>query len=501
MRARPHPLGQRRHHHRSPTPTRSTADELERRRRALRHRRAQRRRRQLRRPQGGRRRCASRPRSPPTPRSSPRWCRAGWPTGIDLDRRVPRHGRRASRARWPSAPARPPHPDQLLLALRGSGQALYVGLAEDCYVVASRALRRGRGAPTPTCASTARRRPTPTTRPPAAARSSCSTAPGAGTSTGIPRQAYDGTSCRSPTTTCSRAEITTRDIDRGDFPHFLLKEITEAPASRSARRCGASSSTRRRRPGGRRSAHDALPDDRRGPACATARIAPRAGHRPGHRRTSPARAWPRPSSGARPDGRLRVEALPATELSGFGLRPDMSRHAGRGHQPVGHHHRHQPHRRPRPGPRRHGDRHRQPAQQRPHRQGRRRALHVRRARRGDERRLHQGLLLPDRGRASCWRGPSPTRGRRHASTPPLVRGAARACPTALERHRRPAAPHDRRGGPAAGAVEAATGRSSATARTASPPRSCGSSSPSSATSRSPATPPRTRSTSTSRPSR
>ena len=29
------------------------------------------------------------------------------------------------------------HPDHLLLALRGSGQALYVGLADDCYVVAS----------------------------------------------------------------------------------------------------------------------------------------------------------------------------------------------------------------------------------------------------------------------------------------------------------------------------------------------------------------------------
>ena len=28
-------------------------------------------------------------------------------------------------------------PDTLLLALRGSGQALYVGLGDDCYVVAS----------------------------------------------------------------------------------------------------------------------------------------------------------------------------------------------------------------------------------------------------------------------------------------------------------------------------------------------------------------------------
>ena len=26
-------------------------------------------------------------------------------------------------------------------------------------------------------------------------------------------------------------QITTRDIDRGDFPHYLLKEISEAPAS------------------------------------------------------------------------------------------------------------------------------------------------------------------------------------------------------------------------------------------------------------------------------
>ncbi len=28
-------------------------------------------------------------------------------------------------------------PSQLFLALRGSGQALYIGLADDCYIVAS----------------------------------------------------------------------------------------------------------------------------------------------------------------------------------------------------------------------------------------------------------------------------------------------------------------------------------------------------------------------------
>ena len=31
----------------------------------------------------------------------------------------------------------PPHPNTLLLALRGSGQGLFVGLADDCYIVAS----------------------------------------------------------------------------------------------------------------------------------------------------------------------------------------------------------------------------------------------------------------------------------------------------------------------------------------------------------------------------
>ena len=55
---------------------------------------------------------------------------------------------------------------------------------------------------------------------------------------------------------------------------------------------------------------------------------------------------------------------------------------------------------------------------------------------------------------------------------------------------------DRRGGAAVRADRSATGRSSATASTRSPPRSCGSSSASSATRRSPATSPRTRSTST-----
>ena len=102
----------------------------------VRHRRPQRRRRQLRRPEGGRR-------APPRRRDHHR--RQGHPhprvapPGRGRRPHRPRSATRwpASRARWPSAPARATHPDHLLLALRGSGQALYVGLADGCFVVAS----------------------------------------------------------------------------------------------------------------------------------------------------------------------------------------------------------------------------------------------------------------------------------------------------------------------------------------------------------------------------
>ncbi len=54
---------------------------------------------------------------------------------------------------------------------------------------------------------------------------------GAGTLAGIERFAFDGTPLPVHDDELQHAEITTRDIDRGDFPHFLLKEISEAPAS------------------------------------------------------------------------------------------------------------------------------------------------------------------------------------------------------------------------------------------------------------------------------
>ena len=53
----------------------------------------------------------------------------------------------------------------------------------------------------------------------------------AGERDGIRRLAYDGTELPLGADDEKVAEITTRDIDRGSYPHFLLKEISEAPGS------------------------------------------------------------------------------------------------------------------------------------------------------------------------------------------------------------------------------------------------------------------------------
>lgn len=122
------------------------------------------------------------------------------------------------------------YPEKILLALRGSGQALYVGLADGAYVVASepygvveltnRYLRLDGETPA-------------NLDNPTASRGQIVVLDGtrAGSLEGIERIAYDGTALPVTEADLSSAEITTRDIDRGDFPHFLLKEITEAPAS------------------------------------------------------------------------------------------------------------------------------------------------------------------------------------------------------------------------------------------------------------------------------
>ncbi len=112
-------------------------------------------------------------------------------------------------------------PDRLHLALRGSGQALYVGLAEDAFVVASepyglvqeasRYLRMDGEA--------------------ASGQVVVLDRAAAGSLEGMERRRYGGAALAVGAEEVCSAEITTRDIDRGGFPHFLVKEIFQAPGS------------------------------------------------------------------------------------------------------------------------------------------------------------------------------------------------------------------------------------------------------------------------------
>ncbi len=121
-------------------------------------------------------------------------------------------------------------PDDLMIALRGSGQALYVGLSEDAFVVASepygvieecrRYLRLDGETPgNPDNAAMSRGQIVRLRRR------------GAGTVEGIERVAYDGTPLPVREDELVEATITTRDVDRGSFRHYLLKEISESPRS------------------------------------------------------------------------------------------------------------------------------------------------------------------------------------------------------------------------------------------------------------------------------
>jgi glucosamine--fructose-6-phosphate aminotransferase (isomerizing) len=116
------------------------------------------------------------------------------------------------------------------LALYGSGQALYVGLADDAFIVASEPY--GLVEETSTYLRMDGETPANPDNPSASRGQIVELdAADAGTIAGIRRWSYDGTELPVTEAEFAHAEITTRDIDRGEFPHFLLKEISDAPGS------------------------------------------------------------------------------------------------------------------------------------------------------------------------------------------------------------------------------------------------------------------------------
>jgi glucosamine--fructose-6-phosphate aminotransferase (isomerizing) len=210
-------------------------------------------------------------------------------------------------------------PDRMLLALRGSGQALYVGMMDDGYIVASepygvveetnRYLRMDGETPSDPDNPTGSRGQVVELR-----------ADGRGGLEGVRRFSFDGSELPVLDGDLVTAQVTTRDIDRGAFPHYLLKEITHSPRSfRTTLR-------------GRLVEQEGVLRVNLGEETLPARLAGRV--REGRIQrilvVGQGTAAIAGQSLAEHLGRLvaetslRVEALPATELSGFAMRADMS---------------------------------------------------------------------------------------------------------------------------------------------------------------------------------
>ena len=120
-------------------------------------------------------------------------------------------------------------PGKFFLAQRGSGQAVFVGLAENHYMPASEvygfieetsrflkmngeAVVDGKSGKTQGQIFVLNQR-------------------SAGGTDGITAMYYDGTPIELTDADVKDTEITSRDIDRQEFPHYFLKEISEAPLS------------------------------------------------------------------------------------------------------------------------------------------------------------------------------------------------------------------------------------------------------------------------------
>jgi glucosamine--fructose-6-phosphate aminotransferase (isomerizing) len=211
-------------------------------------------------------------------------------------------------------------PNTVLLAQRGSGQGLYVGLAEDAYIVASEPY--GLVEETPAYVRLDGETPSDPTNP-TGSRGQLVVLRGdeAGSLTGITRLSYDGTELPVTRSDVQSAQITTRDIDRGTYPHFLLKEVVEAP--------GSWRKTLRGHIGERADGllHASLGDETIPPSVVE-RLRSGSIERVvviGQGTAAVAGQSLALILSALTDGcDVRVEATPATELSGFGMRPDMS---------------------------------------------------------------------------------------------------------------------------------------------------------------------------------
>jgi glucosamine--fructose-6-phosphate aminotransferase (isomerizing) len=120
-------------------------------------------------------------------------------------------------------------PGKIFLALKGSGQSIYIGITPDRYLFSSELY--GLVEETPFFIKMDGERPARSEKPEATGQIAILDQDAPGGAAGIRGLFYDGTPLPFGEDAVKRAEITTRDIDRGDYPHYFLKEITESALS------------------------------------------------------------------------------------------------------------------------------------------------------------------------------------------------------------------------------------------------------------------------------
>jgi len=120
-------------------------------------------------------------------------------------------------------------PGKAFLALRGSGQSIYVGLAPDRYIISSEVYGLVEG--TPYFVKMDGEKSSSPEKPGATGQIFVIDEDSQGGASGIKSLYYDGTPVTIGENDIHRAEITTRDIDRGQHPHFFYKEISESTLS------------------------------------------------------------------------------------------------------------------------------------------------------------------------------------------------------------------------------------------------------------------------------
>ena len=120
-------------------------------------------------------------------------------------------------------------PGKVFLALRGSGQSLYLGISPDQYIFSSEIY--GLVEVTPFFLKMDGEVSPLLDVHGSSGQILILDQDSPGGLEGVSGSFYDGTPLRFKAEQIRKAEITTRDIDRGDYPHYFLKEITESALS------------------------------------------------------------------------------------------------------------------------------------------------------------------------------------------------------------------------------------------------------------------------------